>query len=152
MPQHFHRLFSVLKIELKIYLCLLNYHLMSLNVKKILENIFWKFYMWKISILKIFPVFRPLFRRRLQRRGIIFLTFFLNILIDYFLQISEVVLGQKYFLNRPWSQKNLKSSWGGRWCRGSPFSILYMFFALWLGPTLASMSLLFTPYSPQPIK
>jgi hypothetical protein len=27
-----------------------------------------------------------------------------------------------------------------------------MFSALWLGPTLASMSLLFTPYSPQPIK
>ncbi len=41
---------------------------MSLNAKKILENIFWKFYMWKISILKKFPVFRPLFwRRRLQR-------------------------------------------------------------------------------------
>jgi hypothetical protein len=40
MPQHFHRLFSVLKIELKINFCFLNYHLMSLNVKKILENIF----------------------------------------------------------------------------------------------------------------
>jgi hypothetical protein len=39
-PQHFDRLFSVLKIELKIYFCFLNYHLMSLNMKKILENIF----------------------------------------------------------------------------------------------------------------
>ncbi len=29
------------------------------------------------------------------------------------LQVSEGVLGQKYFLNRPWSQKNLMSSWGG---------------------------------------
>ena len=35
------------------------------------------------------------------------------------LQVSEGVLGQKYFLNRPWSQKNLMSSWGGRWCRCS---------------------------------
>jgi hypothetical protein len=33
-----------------------------------------------------------------------------------------------------------------------PFSILYMFSALWLGPTLATISLLFTPYSPQPIQ
>jgi hypothetical protein len=31
---------SVLKIELKIEICFLNYHLMSLNAKKILENIF----------------------------------------------------------------------------------------------------------------
>ena len=28
------------------------------------------------------------------------------------LQVSEGVLGQKYFLNRPWSQKNLMSLWG----------------------------------------
>ncbi len=32
------------------------------------------------------------------------------------LQVSEGVLGKKYFLNRPWSQKNLMSSWGERWC------------------------------------
>ncbi len=77
MPQHFHRLFSVLKIELKTNFCFLKYHLMSLNAKKILEHIFSKFYMWKISILKKFPVFRPLFRRRrLKRRGKIFLIFF----------------------------------------------------------------------------
>ncbi len=57
----------------------------SLNVKKILEHIFWKFNMWKISNLKKFPVFRPLFlRRRLRRQGIIFFYFFLHILIDYF--------------------------------------------------------------------
>ncbi len=29
MPQHFHRLFSVLKIELKTEFCFLNHHLMS---------------------------------------------------------------------------------------------------------------------------
>jgi hypothetical protein len=39
MPQHFHRLFFVLKIELKTDFCFLNNHLMSLNKKKIL-NIF----------------------------------------------------------------------------------------------------------------
>ncbi len=77
MPQHFHRLFSVLKIELKTKFFFLNYHLMSLNAKKILENIFCKFYMSKISILKKFPVFRPLFRE-------IFFYFFLHILKDYF--------------------------------------------------------------------
>jgi hypothetical protein len=31
---------SVLKMELKIEFCFLNYHLMSLNAKKILEHIF----------------------------------------------------------------------------------------------------------------
>ena len=39
MPQHFHRLFFVLKIELKTEFCFLNHHLMSLNRKTIL-NIF----------------------------------------------------------------------------------------------------------------
>ena len=68
------------------------------------------------------------------------------------LQVSEGVLGKKYFFNRPWSQKNLMSSWGEGGVGVLPFSILYMFSALWLGPTLATMSLLFTPYSPQPIK
>jgi hypothetical protein len=41
---------------------------------------------------------------------------------------------------------------GGKVVKVLPFSILYMFYALWLGPTLATMSLLCTPYSPQPIK
>jgi hypothetical protein len=45
MPQHFHRLFSVLKIELKTNFFFLNYHLMSLNAKKILKRIICKFYM-----------------------------------------------------------------------------------------------------------
>ena len=89
--------------------------------EKNLEHIFLKFYMWKISILKNIPVFWPLFRqRRLQRRGITFVTFFFNfdrlLLQLQALQVSEGVQVQKYFLNRPWSQKNLMSSWGGRWC------------------------------------
>ncbi len=125
MPKHFHWLFSVLKIEIKTKFCFLNYHLMSLNAKKILEHIFWKFYMWNISIWKKFPVFRPLFRRRLQGQGIIFFLLFSShfdrlLLQLQTLQVSEGVLVQKYFLNRPWSQKNLMSSWGGRWCRCSP--------------------------------
>ncbi len=97
---------------------------MSLNAKKILEHIFWKFYMWKISILENFSVFRPLLRqRRLQWRGIIFLLFYSHfdrlLLQLQTLQVSEVVLVQKYFLNRPWSQKNLMSSWG-EGCVGAP--------------------------------
>ncbi len=35
------------------------------------------------------------------------------------LQVSEVVLVQKYFLSRPWSEKNLMSSWG-EGCVGAP--------------------------------
>ncbi len=55
MPQHFHRLFFILKIELKTEFCFLNHHLMSLNKKKIL-NIFLenficeKYLVWKNSL------------------------------------------------------------------------------------------------------
>jgi hypothetical protein len=44
---------------------------------------------------------------------------------------------------------------GGGWRVGAKMAtqaFSYMFSALWLGPTLATMSLLFTPYTPQPIK
>ncbi len=46
------------------------------------------------------------------------------------LQVSEGVLGQKYLLNRPWSQKNLMSSGGGRWCRCSLQHPLHVFCSL----------------------
>ncbi len=52
------------------------------------------------------------------------------------LQVSEGVLGQKYFLNWPWSQKNLMSSWGGRWCRCSPSASSTCFMLSGQGPPL----------------
>ena len=52
------------------------------------------------------------------------------------LQVSEGVLGKKYFLNRPWSQKNLMSSWGGRWCRCSPSASSTCFLLSGWGPPL----------------
>ncbi len=96
----------------------------------------------KYLFLTKFPVFRPLFRRRwLQRRGKFFFTFFFTfwrlLLQLQTLQVSEGVLGQKYFLNRPWSQKNLMSSWGGgRWCRCSPSASSTCFMLSGLGPPL----------------
>ncbi len=109
---------------------------MSLNEKKILENILWKFYMWKISILKKFLVFRPLFRpAAISGAGNNFFkrfsSYFDRLLLQLqTLQVSEGALMQKYFLNRPWSQKNLMSSWGGRWCRCSLQHPLHVFCSL----------------------
>ncbi len=125
MPQHFHRLFFVLKNWAKNRILFFKSSFDVFECEKNLEHIFGKFYMWKISILKKFPVFRPLFRqRRLQLWGLIFWTFsshFERLLLQLqTLQVSEGVQVQKYFLNRPRSQKNLMSSWGGRWYRCSP--------------------------------
>ncbi len=58
----------------------------------------------------------------------------------------------KIFFKQTLKSKELDVIMGEQVVQVLPFFILYMCSALCLGPTLATMSLLFTPYSPQPIK
>jgi hypothetical protein len=79
---------------------------MSLNAKKILEHIFCKFYMQKISILKNFWFLGPFLGGGDNSGGgklcLLFSSHFDRLLLQLqTLQVSEEVLVKKYFLNRP---------------------------------------------------
>jgi hypothetical protein len=84
MPQHFHRLFFVLKIELKTEFCFLNHHLMSLNRKKILNIFLVNLYVKNIYFEKIPCFWAPFLAEAITAVGNNFLNFFLHILKDYF--------------------------------------------------------------------
>jgi hypothetical protein len=122
IPQHFHRLFFVLKMDQNTEFCFLYHPLMSLNKKKIL-NIFLvnficeKYLFWKNSLF-----LGPFFGGGDYSGGGQFLELFSShferlLLKLQTLQVSEGVQVQKYFLKRPRSQKNLMSSGRGRWYR-----------------------------------